>query len=87
MESSSVPCICTDTEPDQTLIHGTSNTPSLQQLLAESTPSQHIVTHLGFNDLLYAIKDTVMPRGNTGGATGGKAGTPSTSGKGTDLDV
>ena len=87
MESSSAPCTGTDAEPDQTSIHGASNTPSLQQLLGESPPLQNVVIHVGFSDLLYAFKETIMPGGSTGSAAGGKAVMSDTPVKGVDVET
>ena len=63
----------------QTSIHGAiSDTPSLQQLLEERTPStQTVVTRVRFRELFYTVLETTMPIfGSTSRGKSGMASAP-----------
>ena len=62
----------------ETLSHRAKDTPSLSQLLEERIPStQSVVTHVRFSSSFFELLESKMPM--FGSASGGKAGTSSTS--------
>ena len=77
MNSSSDECVGTTALSMQTSIHrAISDTPSLQQLLEERTPStQTVVTSVGFRESFYTVLETTMPM--FGSTSGGKSGVAS----------